>query len=108
MTTFKLKRIFPVLMASMYFLAVGCDDKEYETIEELDEENIQAYIRQNNLSVARYKQTSVYYEVLEPGTGSDIDFRQHYPIVYTIRSLDGVYVAHDTLSASNLPAGLFG
>src|SRR5690606_4746457 len=108
MTTFKLKRIFPVLMASMYFLAVGCDDKEYQTIEELDEENIQAYIRQNNLSVSRYKQTDLYYEVLEPGTGRDIDFRQQYPIVYTIRSLDGIYVANDTLSASNRYADFFG
>lgn len=108
MTIPKLKRFFPALIASVLFLAIGCEEKEYQTIEELDEENIQTYIRQNNLTVARYKQTNLYYEVLEPGTGRDIDFRSQYPIVYTIRSLDGRYVANDTLSASNRYADLFG
>lgn len=108
MTTLKLKQFFPLLMASVFFLAIGCEEKSYQTIEELDEENIQAYIRQNNLSVSRYKQTSLYYEVLEPGTGRDIDFREQYPVVYTIRSLDGGYVANDTLSAASRYADFFG
>lgn len=108
MNTLKLKRFPLLLLASVLFVAFGCEDKEYQTIEELDEENIQAYIRQNNLTVARYEQTSLYYEVLEPGTGRDIDFREQYPVVYTIRSLDGAYVANDTLSAANRYADFFG
>lgn len=108
MTTSTLKRFFPIIMASVLFLAVGCEKKEYQTIEELDNENIQAYIRQNNLTLERYKETNLYYQVLEPGTGRDIDFRDQFPIVFTIRSLDGKYAANDTLSTANRYADLFG
>lgn len=108
MTTSTLKRFSPILMASVLFIALGCEKQEYQTIEQLDDENIQAYIRQNNLTVERYKQTDLYYQVLEPGTGRDIDFRERYPIVYTIRSLDGNYVSEDTLTYANRYADYLG
>lgn len=108
MTTLKLKRFFPILMASAFFFMLACEEREYQTIEELDNENIQAYIRQNNLTVTRYKETNLFYQVLEPGTGRDIDFRNQYPIVYSIRSLDGKYMANDTLAYNNRYAELFG
>lgn len=108
MITSTLKRIFPVLLASAFFIALGCEKQEYQTIEELDEENIQSYIRQNNLTVMRYKETNLYYQVLEPGTGRDIDFREQYPIVYTIRSLDGNYASNDTLNIANRYADYLG
>ena len=108
MTTSTLKRFSPILLASVFFIALACEKQEYQTIEQLDDENIQAYIRQNNLTVERYKQTDLYYQVLEPGTGRDIDFRERYPIVYTIRSLDGNYVSEDTLTYANRYADYLG
>ena len=99
-------------IATIGFMAIvslmGCSKKEYQSFEELDNANIREYIQQNNLSVHQYKETDLFYEVLEEGTGSPIDYTGSYPIVYTVRSLDGKYSAADTLSASNRYADFFG
>lgn len=80
---------------------VSCEKKTYQTIEELDNENINEYIVKNNLNVQRYKNTDLYYQVITPGTGNTLGFDKTYPIVYTVRSLDGSYMADDTLAISN-------
>lgn len=87
---------------------VGCEKKEYQSFEELDNANIQEYIRKNNLAVQQYKETGLFYEVLEEGTGQPITYENAYPIVYTVKSLDGAYHAGDTLSSNNRYAELFG
>lgn len=94
------------LAATMLF--VGCEKKEYQSFEELDNANIQEYIRKNNLAVQEYKETGLFYEVLEEGTGRPISYGDTYPIVYTAKSLDGVYNANDTLSSTNRYAEFFG
>lgn len=98
----KKKSPYLVLIAFLAIIgAASCEKREYQTIEELDNENITAYINQNNLQVSRYKNTDLYYEVIRPGTGSEISFEKHYPIVFTIKSLDGQYMATDTLERTN-------
>lgn len=87
-------------LAAIVLLA-GCEKKEYQSAEELDDANIQEYIRKNNLNVQRYKETDLFYEVLEEGTGRPISYEEVYPIVYTVKSHDGVYDANDTLSRYN-------
>lgn len=87
---------------------MGCSKKEYQSFEELDNANIRAYIDKNNLTVHQYKETDLFYQVLEEGTGSPIDYTKTYPIVYTVKSLDGKYNAADTLSSSNRYADHFG
>lgn len=91
----------------MLFL-FGCSKKEYQSFEELDNANIREYIQKNNLSVHQYKETDLFYEVLEEGTGSPIDYTASYPVVYTVKSLDGSYNASDTLSTNNRYADYFG
>lgn len=87
----------------------ACDKKEYQTIVELDEENIQAYIRKNNLTeVVPFKNTGMYYQILEEGTGSALDYDQKFPIVYSFITHDGSYSAVDTFSASNRYADFLG
>src|SRR5690606_36979772 len=87
---------------------VGCEKKEYQSFEELDNTNIQEYIRKNNLAVQQYKETGLFYEVLEEGTGRPITCESTYPVVYTVKSLDGVCNAVDTLSSNNRYAEFFG
>lgn len=87
---------------------MGCEKKEYQSFEELDNANIREYIQQNNLTVHQYKETDLFYQVLEEGTGSPIDYTKSYPIVYTVKSLDGKYNSADTLSANNRYADYFG
>ena len=87
---------------------MGCSKKEYQSFEELDNANIREYIQQNNLTVHQYKETDLFYQVLEEGTGGPIDYSETYPIVYTVKSLDGKYNAADTLSINNRYADYFG
>src|SRR5690606_33427608 len=44
----------------------------------------------------------------EEGTGNPIDYKKTYPVVYTVKSLDGVYNSADTLSSGNRYAEFFG
>ncbi|WP_257670420.1 FKBP-type peptidyl-prolyl cis-trans isomerase [Parapedobacter tibetensis] len=87
---------------------IGCEKKEYQTFEELDNANILEYIQKNNLTVQQYKETNLFYQVLEEGTGNPIDYKKTYPVVYTVKSLDGVYNSGDTLSVNNRYAEFFG
>ncbi len=90
------------------FAMTGCDKKEYQTFEELDNANIREYIQKNNLTVHQYKETDLFYQVLEEGTGRPIDYKNVYPVVYTEKSLDGSYHSGDTLSFNNRYVQFFG
>lgn len=91
-----------VLVALTLLLGINaCEKRTYQTIEELDSQNINEYIVKNNLSVNRYKNTNLYYQIVNSGTGNAIEFDKVYPIVFAVRSLDGLYVANDTLTSSN-------
>lgn len=99
---------FVMLITATAVSLSGCSKKEYQSFEELDNANIREYIDKNNLNVSQYKDTDLFYEVLEEGTGNPIDYKKNYPVVYTVKSLDGVYNSADTLSPSNRYADYFG
>lgn len=84
-----------------FSLFAACKKQEYTSIEELDATNIDAYIRANNLTVEPLGNTGMYYQILEEGTGSDISYDKQYPIIYTVKSLDGVYSVADTFAAAS-------
>lgn len=86
----------------------SCEKKEYQTVTELDEQNIQQYIRQNNLNVEPLGTTGMYYEILEEGTGQELAYDQTIPLVYSFRTLDGSYSSADTFSVSNRYADFLG
>lgn len=75
--------------------------KEYETIEVIDVRNVKDYIQQNNLSIQEYQGTGVYYQVVSPGVGPELQYSDQIPAIITMRSLDGKYISSDTLSAEN-------
>ncbi|MFC7523712.1 FKBP-type peptidyl-prolyl cis-trans isomerase [Parapedobacter sp. GCM10030251] len=103
-----IKPLFGVAFLATCLYLSGCSDKEYQSFEELDNANIREYIQKNNLDVSQYKNTDLFYEVLEEGTGNPIDYKKTYPVVYTVKSLDGVYNLGDTLSYNNRYADYFG
>lgn len=82
-------------------LFAACKKQEYESIEELDAASIEAYIQANNLSVQPLGNTGMYYQILEEGKGNDIDYTGQYALVYTVRSLDGVYSVTDTFATAS-------
>jgi len=79
----------------------ACKKQEYVSIEELDTQNIEAYIKANNLQVEPLGNTGMFYQILEEGKGHDLSYKGQYPVVYTVRSLDGTYTVQDTFAAAS-------
>jgi FKBP-type peptidyl-prolyl cis-trans isomerase FkpA len=93
-----LKYTFPVFLS--FIILVSCQ-KEYETIDVIDDRNVQEYIQQNKLNVSEYQSTGIYYQVVAPGTGPEVQYSDMVPAIITTRSLDGKYLSIDTFSVSN-------
>jgi len=86
----------------------SCEKKDYQTIVELDEENIQNYIRQNNLTMTPFGNTGMYYQVLEEGDGKELNYDEIVPLVYTLKTHDGSFSSLDTFSVVNRYADYIG
>jgi FKBP-type peptidyl-prolyl cis-trans isomerase FkpA len=70
--------------------------KEYETIESIDEAKIQAYIKQNNLTMTK-DPSGFYYQVVNQGTGDIMLNKDSVFYDFNIKSLtDIVYQAKST------------
>lgn len=79
---------FSFAMLAIMLVLNSCD-KEYATIQDIDEARIQAHIKQNNLSMTK-DPTGFYYQVLTQGTGALL--RNSDSVFYTlnVKSLAGV------------------
>lgn len=93
-----LKYAFPIFLSLLVF--VSCQ-KEYETIDVIDDRSIQEYIQKNNLNVSKFNDSGVYYQIVSPGTGPVLDYSDMVPAIITSRSLDGKYVSADTFAVAN-------
>jgi FKBP-type peptidyl-prolyl cis-trans isomerase FkpA len=81
-------------------IIVACE-KEYETIDSIDSKSVTAYIQANKLNVTEYEKTGIYYEIIQPGSGKDMEYSDQVPLVLTIKSLDGKYTSLDTFRSGN-------
>lgn len=92
------KYTFPgVLLLTILF---SCQ-KEYETIDVIDDRNVKEYIQLNKINMQEYQGTGVYYQVVSAGTGPEVQYSDRMPALITMRSLDGKYVSVDTFSSAN-------
>ena len=89
-------KVYPIL--ALIILAVSACEKEYPGIEVEDNENISAYLKENNLVFDEFKDTGIFYKIIKPGTGDSLKDNQQVPLIYTIRSLDGKVSAVDTFT----------
>ena len=80
---------------------VACK-KEYATIEEEDNTAITKYLQENNLNglMTQYGNTGIYYQIITPGTGSDLKYTEVVPLIFTTKSLDNSFSSLDTFSKS--------
>lgn len=99
---------FLVLGLFAVLVFASCEKKDYQTIVELDEENIQNYIRQNNLTMLPFGSTGMYYQVLEEGNGRELDYSEIVPLVFTLKTHDGTFSSLDTFSVINRYADYLG
>lgn len=98
--TLSIKRISLLSLLGLAVFA-ACKKQEYTSIEELDTTNIEAYIRENNLTVEPLGETGMFYQIIEEGKGQPLSYTGKYPLVYTVRSLDGTYSVTDTFSSAS-------
>lgn len=87
---------YSFIIALAFVALVSACTKEYASIAEEDDLNIQAYLQANNLSMQKYDTTGAYYAVVTEGKGPALDYTQQIPLIYTVKSLDGKYVSQDT------------
>jgi len=97
-----MKRFFNYIFPSFLVLTIlfSCQ-KEYETIDVIDDRNIKEYIQLNKINMQEYQGTGIYYQVVSPGTGSEVQYSDKMPALITMRSLDGKYVSVDTFNIAN-------
>lgn len=97
---------YSFIVALAFVALVSACTKEYASIAEEDDMNIQAYLQANNLSMQKYDTTGAYYAVVTEGKGPALDYTQQILLIYTVKSLDGKYASQDTFL--NHYAGKFG
>jgi len=96
----------PLIVSFVLLLTSACK-KEYQSIEEINTQDIQSYLSKNNLT--GFSDTlGIYYKVTKPGTGAAIDYTKETPVLYTVKTLDGSFAALDTFAVYNRFAGRFG
>jgi FKBP-type peptidyl-prolyl cis-trans isomerase len=97
-----MKQFFKYAVPCIFLLSliVACD-KEYDTIEVIDDKNVNAYIQKNKLNLVEFKDTGIYYEIINPGVGADLENSEEVPIVFSSKSLDGKYISIDTFNVNN-------
>ena len=86
-------------IASLMLVTVlaGCE-KEYESIEEVDERKIQNYITTQKLNLTK-DASGIYYQVLTPGTGETPKNSDQVFFGYTAKSVEGKeYFTSDSYS----------
>ncbi len=78
---------YTLALLGMVLLLSSCE-KEYESIENIDEAKIKAYIQQNNITAIK-DPSGFYYQVLEPGTGGPLLNKDSIFYNSTVKSLTG-------------------
>ena len=95
--------IFTLLILSVITLASCRKDRVELTAKQNDSVQIHNYITANNIT-GMLKDTvggdtsGMYYKILSPGSGTPYDYPSEIYFVYTLRSLDGSYIASDTIA----------
>jgi FKBP-type peptidyl-prolyl cis-trans isomerase FkpA len=97
-----MKRFFKYAFPGFLVLTIliSCQ-KEYETIDVIDDRSVQEYILQNKINAQEYQGTGIYYQVVTAGTGPEVQYSDRVPALITMRTLDGKYVSSDTFSVAN-------
>jgi FKBP-type peptidyl-prolyl cis-trans isomerase FkpA len=71
-------------------------------IQQYDDDQIQAYIKQNGLTAMQRDKTDgdttgIYYQILNKGTGPVVDYPDKISYTYSYSTFDGKYAATDTI-----------
>ena len=94
-----MRSLIKYTLSSLFLVTIlaGCE-KEYESIEEVDQRRIQDYITAQKLNLTK-DDSGIYYQVLSPGTGETPKNSDKVFFGYTAKSVDGKeYFTSDSYS----------
>jgi FKBP-type peptidyl-prolyl cis-trans isomerase FkpA len=99
-----MKRILYTLMVLCAFGLLSCRKSGNDiSIKQFDDNQVQNYIKNNNLSSVMIPYTGdgdttgIYYQIITPGTGDSISYTTQTPYLYTAKSFDGQFNSSDTI-----------
>jgi FKBP-type peptidyl-prolyl cis-trans isomerase FkpA len=97
------QKIFTFLLIAAAGLSACRKDTVDPTIQEYDEQQIQNYIAANSLTgftrdTIGGDTTGMYYKIINPGTGPNLEYSDRLSLVFTLKSFDGKYTSADTIS----------
>jgi FKBP-type peptidyl-prolyl cis-trans isomerase FkpA len=90
-----MKHLFYTILALTTVAIFGCKKSDTRSITEYDDDQIQEYIRKNNLTMQK-ADSGIYYQVIKAPTGTPLDYPDKIYFTYSMRSLDGKYLNVDT------------
>jgi FKBP-type peptidyl-prolyl cis-trans isomerase FkpA len=94
--------LFTLFLLSVIGFASCRKSSSEPDIKQYDQQQIQNYIAANGITgmqrdLAGGDTTGIYYKILTPGTGAEIDYPDTISYVYTIQSFDRKYAVNDTV-----------
>ena len=102
---YRMRFFLKYTLAAVLFLTVFAScEKDYESIEQVDDRNVKEYIEQNNLTgMVQFENSGIYTKILKSGdlTRADLKYSDQVPLVFTVRSLDGKFAEADTFKVNN-------
>ncbi|MEO7214782.1 FKBP-type peptidyl-prolyl cis-trans isomerase [Mucilaginibacter sp.] len=97
------QKIFTFLLIAAAGLSACRKDTVDPTIKEYDETQIQNYIAANSLTgfirdTVGGDTTGMYYKIINPGSGPNLEYSDRLSLVFTLKSFDGKYTSSDTIA----------
>lgn len=78
---------------------VACRRDQYSpTITQYDEDQIKAYMSSNSLTGFTRDTSGIYYQLINPGRDTALQYTSNVSMVFTVKSVDGKYSSLDTIS----------
>jgi FKBP-type peptidyl-prolyl cis-trans isomerase FkpA len=94
-----MKKIILSLLIAIVAGFVSCRKADTDPdINQYDEEQIQAYIKDNGITGMQRDASGIYYKVLKAGTGARFQYSDSIGLVFTLHTFDGTYASTDTMS----------
>lgn len=91
-----------LLISAMGLVSCRKNNNEPD-IKQYDQQQILSYIAANNITGMQRDTvggdtSGIYYKIINPGTGPQVDYPDLISYVYTLRSFDGKYILNDTIT----------
>lgn len=78
---------------------VSCRRDKYDpTINQYDEDQIKAYMSSAGLSGFTRDSSGIYYQIINPGYDTALQYTSNVSMVFTVKSVDGKYISNDTIA----------